>query len=98
MADSLQPDIIRRSGAGKGYQIVAQACAIAVQDGADYLRNVSTISTTAVGIATLNLVKTKDLSWVPVIAAAQNLVTQAAQNFEQIGTSSAAVLGKFTVS
>lgn len=43
--------VVKTSGAGKAYQSVAQSAAIAVQDAADALRNVSTIATTAAGVA-----------------------------------------------
>ncbi len=50
-AATMAPQVVLTSGAGKAYQSVAQSSAIAVQDAADALRNISTIATTAAGAA-----------------------------------------------
>ena len=46
---TMSATVVKTSGAGKAYQSVAQSAAIAVQDAADALRNVSTNATTAAG-------------------------------------------------
>ena len=92
---TLSPSVIKAAGAGKAYQSVAQSAAIAVQDGADYLRNVSTISSTAIGIAMAQYAATQDAKYLEVIAAAQALVPVASQAFETIGQSAAAVVNAF---
>lgn len=50
-ATILNPEVVTTSGNGKAYQSVAQSAAIAVQDATDALRNISTIATTAAGVA-----------------------------------------------
>jgi hypothetical protein len=41
---------IQLAAAGRAYQSVAQSAAIAIQDAADFLRSMNTISSTAAGI------------------------------------------------
>lgn len=53
---TLSPQVVQTSGAGKAYQSVAQSAAIAVQDATDNLRNISTITTTATGVALSELI------------------------------------------
>lgn len=90
------PEIVLQSGAGKAFQFVAQAAAMAVQDATDNLRNVSTISTTAIGMAMAQLMSTGDAqTWGPVIEAAQGLVKSSADDFQRIGENAAKVLRNF---
>lgn len=80
----------------KAYEFVAQSMAIAVQDATDNLRNVSTISTTTIGVAMAQLLSTGDLkTWAPVIAAAQGLVKASADDLLKIGDNAIAVLRNF---
>jgi hypothetical protein len=89
---TMAPQVVTTSGAGKAYQSVAQSTAIAVQDSADALRNLSTIATTAIGVAMAQLLATKDVSYVGVITAAQQVMTQANAEFGQVGATAAAVI------
>src|SRR5436305_475371 len=90
------PGIVWQTGSGKAFQFVAQAAAMAVQDATDNLRNVSTISTTAIGMAMAQLMSTGDSqTWGPVIEAAQGLVQSCAADFEKIGENAAMVLKNF---
>jgi hypothetical protein len=90
------PDVVWQTGAAKAFQFVAQAAAMAVQDATDNLRNVSTISTTAIGMAMAQLMSTGDAqTWWPVIEAAQGLVKSSAADFQKIGENAAVVLKNF---
>lgn len=89
---TMAPQVVMTSGAGKSYQSVAQSAAIAVQDSADALRNLSTIATTAIGVAMSQLLATKDVKYVEVITAAQQVMTQANVEFGQVGATAAAVI------
>jgi hypothetical protein len=69
---------------------------MAVQDATDNLRNVSTISTTAIGTAMAQLMSTGDAqTWWPVIEVAQGLVKSCAADFQKIGENAAQVLKNF---
>ena len=94
-AGALSAAVIGASGAGKAYQSVAQSSAIAVQDGTDYLRNVSTIAATAIGVAMAQIVASDGEHGVTALSKAQTLVGQAAQDFQQIGAAASAVLDGF---
>jgi hypothetical protein len=89
---TMAPQVVMTSGAGKAYQSVAQSTAIAVQDSADAMRNLSTIATTAIGVAMAQLLATKDPAYVTVITAAQQVITQANVEFGNVGTTAAAVI------
>ena len=93
----LSENVIKASGAGKAYQSVAQSTAIAVQDAADNLRNMSIISTTASGVAMSQILATGDPEGVytKAITTANTLVTEAAANFAEIGKNAAEVLSNF---
>lgn len=92
---TMSPAVVRASGAGKAYQSVSQTAAIAVQDAADNLRNVSTISTTALGVAMAQYVATGEKKYADAIKEAQQLVSSAAEDFEKIGKAAATVLKDF---
>lgn len=94
---TMNQHVVQTSGAGKAYQAVAQSSAMAIQDATDYLRNMGTMSTTAVGAAIAQLLA--DPQEYPVykevIDQAQCLVTKAADNFKVIGKDAAEVLERF---
>jgi len=87
--------VIRQEGAGKAYQSVAQSTAIAVQDATDNLRNINTISATAMGVSMAQFLETGDSKYAQAIELAQKMATQAAGNFMLIGTNAADVLKGF---
>jgi hypothetical protein len=89
---TMSPQVVMTSGAGKAYQSVAQSTAIAVQDSADSMRNLSTIATTAIGVAMAQLLATNDPKYVNVIVAAQAVMTQANVEFGLVGATAAAVI------
>lgn len=91
----LDGSVVTAAGAGMAYQSVAQSAAIAVQDAADTLRNMSTIATTAAGVALAQLLATKDPAYAEVITQANLTVTNAAANFLLIGQNATQVLSQF---
>lgn len=83
---------IRQEGAGKSYQSVAQSTAIAIQDATDNLRNINTISSTAMGVAMAQFLATGETKYANAIEIAQKMSTEAASNFLTIGTNASDVL------
>ncbi len=83
--------------AGKIYQSVAQSAAIAVQDAADALRNISTIAGTAAGVAMAQLLANpgQAAEYGEAVAASQQMMAAAVANFEAIGASAAQMLRNF---
>ena len=79
----------------KAQQSVAQSAAIAVQDASDNLRNISTISSTAIGVALAQLLATGDPKYADVITQAQKALTSASEHFADVGEKSAKVLQGF---
>ena len=92
---TLVPSVVTTSAAGKAYQSVSQTAAIAVQDATDNLRNVSTISTTALAVAMSQLLATGDTHYVDAISVAQKIVKSAAEDFKTIGSAAAEILRGF---
>jgi hypothetical protein len=90
------PGAVRDTGSGKAFNFVAQATAMAIQDATDNLRNVSTMSTTAIGVAMTQLISSGDTTtWTDVIRLAQNLVKSSADDFKNIGATAATVMRSF---
>lgn len=83
------------AAAANAYQSVAQSGAITIQDGVDNLRNLMTISTTAIGVAMALYIKTKDPFYLQVITAAQGLVETGTTQLTAIGTAAAGVVNGF---
>lgn len=92
---TMAPQVVLTSGAGKAYQSVAQSAAIAVQDAADALRNISTIATTASGVAMAQYLATGDPKYTTALSMAQGMVEKATKDFSNIGTAAATVLKSF---
>ena len=92
---TVTPQYIREEGAGKAYQSVAQSTAIAVQDATDNLRNINTMSTTAMGVAMAKLLETKDPIYAQAIETANKMALDAANNFKVVGSNAADVLKGF---
>ncbi|MDN3610576.1 hypothetical protein ACODM8_02290 [Vibrio ostreicida] len=79
----------------KAKQSVAHSTAIAVQDAADNLRNLNTISTTAIGVALSELIATGDPKYLKVIAQAQQIMEKGTANFAELGNKAAEVVKRF---
>lgn len=94
---TMSQPVVRTSGAGKAFQSVAQSTAISVQDAADMLRNMSTISSTAIGVAMSQMIANPDKvsEYSKIISQANTIVTNAASNFKTIGDYAAQVLSNF---
>lgn len=89
-------DVIRHSGAGKAYQSVSQTSAIAIQDAADQLRNMNTITTTAAGVAISQLLATGNVEQcTAVMGQLKTLMTDSAENFKTVGQNASTVLSGF---
>lgn len=82
---------------GLAYQSVAQSAAIAIQDAADYLRNMATIAATANGVALAQLLAKPGAGeeYAAVLAATEQFMAGAVANFEAIGASVENVLKRF---
>lgn len=80
----------------KAQQSVAQSTAIAVQDAADNLRNLSTVTSTAIGVALAQLLATGDPKYVKVIEEAQKALVKGTENFADVGAKSAQILKDFS--
>ncbi|CAG8999213.1 MAG: hypothetical protein CENE_01182 [Candidatus Celerinatantimonas neptuna] len=83
------------STVSKAQQSVAQSTAIAVQDATDNLRNLNTISTTAIGVALAQLLATGDSKYVKVIEQAQKIMEKGTANFAELGSKAADIANKF---
>lgn len=88
----ITPQIIMTEGAGKAYQSVAQSTALAIQDATDNLRNINTISATAMGVAMAQFLETKDPAYVQAIELATKMSVEAANTFQVIGVNAASVI------
>lgn len=82
---------IQLAGAGRAYQSVAQSTAIAIQDGTDYLRNVSTIAVTAIGVAMAQMAATNGGQGQKLLDAATKLVSTATTQFGTIASTATTV-------
>ena len=93
----MSPQVVLTSGAGKAYQSVSQSAAIAIQDAADALRNISTIATTAAGVAIAqSLANPADSEkYDNVLKSSQAMIKNATQDFQNIGMAAASILKSF---
>ncbi|MET0355395.1 hypothetical protein [Pedobacter sp. R20-19] len=94
---SITPQIMQDEGTVKAFQSIAQSTALAVQDAVDNLRNVNTISSTAIGVAMAQMlaVPADAVQYTPIVTAAQALATTAAANFLVVGQNAATILNGF---
>lgn len=80
----------------KAQQAVAQSTSIAVEDAAENLRNISTITSTAMGVALAKLLATGDPKYSKVIKEAQQILENATEHFATVGEKAATVLKGFS--
>ncbi|MFM2480553.1 hypothetical protein [Celerinatantimonas sp. YJH-8] len=92
MTKILQPPDPERSAYYSAHQSIAQSTALALADATDNLRNINTISTTAISAALSQLIETGDLRYIDMINHAQQLVANGADNFGAVGEKIATVL------
>ena len=91
----MQPNTIAASGQGKAYQAVAQTAAIAIQDAADALRNISTVATTAAGVALAQYLATGKPQYADVLTETQKVMASATTDFTNIGKAATDILKNF---
>lgn len=90
------PQIIREEGAGKAYQSVAQSMAIAIQDATDNLRNINSITTTAIGVALAEGIATGNMAtYTEVLTQVNTVLTNATANFTALGTAATTIATTF---
>ena len=95
-ASSTQSPTPGQTAAGIAVQSVAQSTAIAIADSTDMLRNISTIATTAIGIALSKWIATpENVLYKEVISTAQGLISQAADDMKTIGDNAGDVLKNY---
>jgi len=90
----MNPTLIKVAGAGRAYQSVAQSTAIAIQDATDYLRNVSTIAVTAIGVGMAQVAGNLPQG-TTVISTAQSLLSQAISDFAGISAAATTVATQY---
>lgn len=73
-------------------QSIAQSTALALADATDNLRNLNTLSTTAIGVALSQYIETLDPKFGEIIKEAQDVVSRGAENFSAVGEKIATVL------
>ena len=94
---TMSHQVVLTSGAGKAYQSVAQSSAIAIQDATDALRNITTMATSAAGIAIAQMLANPATAekYAPVLKEAQSIMTNAAADYATIGKNAASILQEF---
>lgn len=97
MSDGLTvitPQVIYEEGAGKAYQSVAQSTALAIQDATDALRNINTISVTAIGVAIAQMLESPAtaVQYQAVITQIFTVNAKAAENYTAIGKDAITIL------
>lgn len=93
---NLCPKVVKTEGAGKAYQSVSQSMAVAVQDATDYLRNITTLNSTAIAVCTqLMIAQQKVEPYGDIIANSQETLKRAVKIFEKVGKSSAKITKEF---
>jgi len=82
-------------GAGIAVQSISQSVAIAVQDASDVMRDIGTIETTAIGVATKKMIAEKNPLYIPIIEACQKVMTDASDYWLKVGKDGAQVLSAY---
>ncbi len=89
--------VVKIHGSGVAFQAVSMSTAHAIQDATDYVRNVTTIATTAIGMALSKLVETKDPAYGKIIETAQQTINTAATNMKTIGAAATEIAKGYPV-
>jgi 23S rRNA maturation-related 3'-5' exoribonuclease YhaM len=94
---TMSNQVVLTSGAGKAYQSVAQSSAIAIQDATDALRNITTMATSAAGIAIAQMLANPATvtEYSQVLKEAKEIMATAAKDYSTIGSAAAAILQDF---
>ncbi len=88
--------VLAQGGGGRAYQAVAASAAIAIQDAADMLRNLSSISSTAAGVAMAQILEGNP-DGQSALEAAQNTLTEAVKAYGAICTAASQSVKDFPV-
>ena len=82
----------------KAVQSIAQTSAIAIQDAADMMRNISTVETTAIGVATAKwIANPTNQAYKEIIDKSISMIKDSAKAYGEIGKSVHEVLSLFDV-
>ncbi len=92
MISNKQPPSPAFTAVNNAQQSIAQSTALALADATDNLRNINTLSTTAIGVALSKYIESGDPKFNTVIEDAQSLVSRGADNFGKVGEQIAIVL------
>jgi hypothetical protein len=82
-------------GTGIAVQSISQSVAIAVQDASDLMRDIATIESTAIGVATKKMIAEKNPLYIPIIESCQKTMSEASKYWLEVGENGAKVLGAY---
>ncbi|MCY1647033.1 hypothetical protein OVA11_08195 [Caulobacter sp. SL161] len=92
---TMTPSTVQTDSAGKAYQMVALASALAVQDAVDSMRNVGTLADAASAAALSQLAATGEARYLEVLKAADEMRAQSVNIFSARAQAAAELLQKF---
>lgn len=82
-------------GAGQAVQSIAQSIAIAVQDSSDTLRNIATVQSATLGVATQKYIETKDNNYIPITEQCQTNLNNSVEYWKKVGKAGAEILSSY---
>ena len=82
-------------GAGQAVQSISQSIAIAVQDAVDTMRNIATVQSSALGVATQKHIETKDHEYIPIRDHCQKSMNRSVEYWESVGKKGADILTSY---
>lgn len=92
---TLSPAVIKAAGAGKAYQSVAQSSAIAIQDGTDYLRNITSLCTATFAVWMIRFVKEKNPAYLQFAQDSLKPIDTATTQYTKIAQAATQVVSGF---
>lgn len=92
---TMDAQVVMTGGAGKAYQAVAAAAALAIQDAVDALRHTNTVATSAAGIALAQFLASGDPRYLDALGPIQAMVGKATEDFNAIGASAIKIVEAF---
>lgn len=91
----MSPQVAVASGAGKAYQMVAQSCALALQDATDSLRNVNMLADATAAAALSQLMSTGDERYQLILDATVAMRSQAVEIYSKAAAAATTALKNF---
>jgi len=82
-------------GAGHAVQSIAQSIAIAVQDSVDTMRNMATVQSATIGVATQKYIETRDHDYIPITEHCKSNLTHTVDYWERVGMTGASILKSY---